>query len=172
MDLCGEMDNMREENVTKKIIKYLKKNNWEIIAYDFPQSGTGIMILPDNNKSTKNKDSIIPDIVAYKNKVCIFFENKNRLVKSDFDKVNNLIQNNRYINNINKFLSQYDVTNIYYGIGLPYDVRINSILEYSQLVDFVLKVSEDESVEIVTDKYNIFYVDGLYGREYKSDKRI
>lgn len=44
---------MREENVTKKIIKYLKKNEWEIISFDFPQSGTGIMILPDDNKSSK-----------------------------------------------------------------------------------------------------------------------
>lgn len=72
---------MREENVTKKIIKYLKKNNWKIIAFDFPQSGTGIMILPDDNKSTKNKESIIPDIVAYKDKICVFFENKDRFVK-------------------------------------------------------------------------------------------
>lgn len=147
---------MREENVTKKLIKYLKKNNWEIIAFDFPQSGTGIMFLPDDNQSTKNKDSIIPDIVAYKDKICVFFENKDRLVKSDFDKVNNLIQNNRYINNIKKFLSKYNVTNIYYGIGLPYDVRTNNIIEYSQLVDFVLKIFENESVEIVIDKYNIF----------------
>ena len=156
MDLYGEMDNMREESVTKKIIKYLKKNNWEIIAFDFPQSGTGVMILPDNNTSSKNKESIIPDIIAYKNKTCVFFENKDRFVKSDFDKVNDLIQNNKYINNINKFLSKYELKNIYYGIGLPYYVKTDNILEHSQLVDFVLKISEDESVEKVIDKYNIF----------------
>lgn len=147
---------MREESVTKKIIKYLKKNNWEIIAFDFPQSGTGVMILPDNNTSSKNKESIIPDIIAYKNKTCVFFENKDRFVKSDFDKVNDLIQNNKYINNINKFLSKYELKNIYYGIGLPYYVKTDNILEHSQLVDFVLKISEDESVEKVIDKYNIF----------------
>ena len=147
---------MREESVTKKIIKYLKKNNWEIIAFDFPQSGTGVMILPDNNTSSKNKESIIPDIIAYKDKTCVFFENKDRFVKSDFDKVNDLIQNNKYINNINKFLSKYELKNIYYGIGLPYYVKTDNILEHSQLVDFVLKISEDESVEKVIDKYNIF----------------
>lgn len=83
---------MREENVTKKIIKYLKKNEWKIISFDFPQSGTGIMILPDDNKSSKNKDSIIPDIIAHKNNICLFFENKDRFVKADFDKVNGFIK--------------------------------------------------------------------------------
>lgn len=156
MDLYGEMGNMREEIVTKKIIKYLKKNNWEIISFDFPQSGTGIMILPDDSKSSKNKNSIIPDIIAYKNYNCLFFENKDRLVKSDFEKVNRLIKENKYINNINKFLSKYEINNIYYGIGLPYSVKTNTILEYSNLIDFVLKIFEDETVEVVVDKYNIF----------------
>ena len=156
MDLYGEMDNMREENVTKKIIKYLKKNKWKIISFDFPQSGTGIMILPDDNKSSKNKDSIIPDIIAHKNNICLFFENKDRFVKADFDKVNGLIENNKYINNINKFLSKYKIDNIYYGVGLPYNVKTNTILDHSNLIDFAIKIFEDETVEIVVDKYNIF----------------
>lgn len=147
---------MKEENVTKKIMKYLKNNGWKIISFDFPQSGTGVMILPDDNESSKNKDSIIPDIVAYKNNICLFFENKDRFVKSDFDKVNGLIKNNRYIKNINKFLSKYEINNIYYGIGLPYDVKTTTILEHSDLIDFVLKIFENETVEIVVDKYNIF----------------
>ena len=43
MALFGEMDKMREERVTKEIIKYLNNNNWFIFSYDFPQSGTGIL---------------------------------------------------------------------------------------------------------------------------------
>ena len=74
MVLYGEMDSMSEERVTKEIIKYLKKNDWLILSYDFPQSGTGTLILPDNSSSEKNKDSIIPDIIAIKDNKCIFFE--------------------------------------------------------------------------------------------------
>lgn len=147
---------MKEENVTKKIIKYLQKNNWEIIAFDFPQSGTGIMILPDNNESSKNKDSIIPDIIAYKEEICVFFENKDRLVKSDFYKINNLRTSNKYINNINTLLSNYKVKKIYYGIGIPEEVNSNKLLEYSELVDFILKVTEDGEIIKGKDKFNIF----------------
>lgn len=114
------------------------------------------MILPDDNKSSKNKDSIIPDIIAHKNNICLFFENKDRFVKADFDKVNGLIENNKYINNINKFLSKYKIDNIYYGVGLPYNVKTNTILDHSNLIDFAIKIFEDETVEIVVDKYNIF----------------
>lgn len=147
---------MREESVTKKIMKYLQKNNWQIIAYDFPQSGTGIMILPDNNISSKNKDSIIPDIVAYRNDICIFFENKDRFVKSDFYKVNSLIVDNKYIKNINKLISNYKVKKIYYGIGLPSESNSSNLVKYGELVDFIIKVSEDEKIEKVIDKYDIF----------------
>lgn len=150
------MDKMREEDVTKKLIRYLKNNEWEIISFDFPQSGTGIMILPDNNISSKNKEAIIPDIIAYKNKVCVFFENKDKLVRSDFEKTNNLICDNKYTKNINKILVRYEVKNIYYGIGLPYNVKTENIKKYSQLVDFVLKIYENETIEKVIDKYNIF----------------
>lgn len=156
MELYGEMDKMREEDVTKKLIRYLKNNEWEIISFDFPQSGTGIMILPDNNISSKNKEAIIPDIIAYKNKICIFFENKDKLVRSDFEKTNNLICDNKYTKNINKILVRYEVKNIYYGIGLPYNVKTENIKKHSQLVDFVLKIYENETIEKVIDKYNIF----------------
>lgn len=147
---------MKEENVTKEIIKYLQKNNWEIIAFDFPQSGTGIMILPDDNKSSKNKNSIIPDIIAYKEEISVFFENKDRLVKSDFYKINDLRIGNKYINNIYKLLSNYKVKKIYYGVGIPEKVKSNKLLEYSELVDFILKVSENGEIIKVKDKFNIF----------------
>lgn len=39
-----------EEKVTINIIKWLKENDWEIICYDFPQSGTGIMLHPQSTR--------------------------------------------------------------------------------------------------------------------------
>ena len=73
MELYGGTDNMSEEEVTKNILKYLKNNNWNIYSYDFPQSGTGIMIKKNNEKNNKNKNSIIPDIIAIKNNTYVFF---------------------------------------------------------------------------------------------------
>ena len=35
---------MREEKVTINIMEWLEKNKWKIICYDFPQSGTGILL--------------------------------------------------------------------------------------------------------------------------------
>jgi hypothetical protein len=57
-----------EEQLTKAILEWLIANNWEIICYDFPQSGTGVSIHPNEElRTTKNKGAIIPDIVAIKN---------------------------------------------------------------------------------------------------------
>ena len=148
---------MREEKVTKEIIKSLKQNGWFIFSFDFPQSGTGCLILPDNSNSNKNKDSIIPDIIAIKNNVCVFFENKDRIVVSDFDKVNALITNNIYINNINKLLRDYNVKEYHYGIGLPNNINTKKLDRLLNKTDFILLVNENDFQLInYYDKYNLF----------------
>ena len=38
------------------------QKGWYIVCFDFPQSGTGILIHPDSGRSEKNKGSINPDI--------------------------------------------------------------------------------------------------------------
>ena len=54
---------MREEQVTKNILDWLEGNGWKIICYDFPQSGTGVLLhLNNSNRTEKNKGGIIPDI--------------------------------------------------------------------------------------------------------------
>lgn len=64
---------MREEQVTKFILKWLLDTNWEIVCFDFPQSGTGHFLHP-NGSTDKNKDTINPDIVAVKDKYCLFLK--------------------------------------------------------------------------------------------------
>jgi hypothetical protein len=80
---------MKEERVTINILNWLESNGWKIICYDFPQSGTGVLLHPnsDENRTTKNKGGIIPDILATRNSVALFFENKDRFVLSDFEKL-------------------------------------------------------------------------------------
>ena len=110
-----------EEQVTKAILIWLEENDWEIICFDFPGSGTGVTLHPNERLgNTKNKGSFIPDIVAIKNEIVIFFENKDRFVLSDFIKVQNLKNNNDYSNSIQIFLAKFEYSKILYGVGLAH----------------------------------------------------
>ena len=93
------MVKMTEEQVTKTVLDWLIGNNWEIITYDFPQSGTGKYLHPNKeirNRETKNEKSFIPDIVAVRNTTALFFENKNRFFLDDFIKLKNIREDNIY----------------------------------------------------------------------------
>lgn len=104
---------MTEEQVTKALLQYLTDNGWHIVCFDFPQSGTGRILHPNNANGEKNKDSIIPDIVAVKNNVSLFFENKDRFYFPDYIKINEMIVNNQYTNAIDKLLSDYKIESIF-----------------------------------------------------------
>lgn len=136
---------MREEQVTKYILKWLISYKWEIVCFDFPQSGTGRFLHP-NDKSQKNKGAINPDIVAVRDKKCVFFENKDRYYHPDFKKINELIVDNSYTDAINSLLSAYDVDEYYYGIGLPENKYSNNAKKDSKLVDFIIGVKEDGTI--------------------------
>lgn len=56
---------MREEEVTMILVKCLKKRGWKILSFDYPGSGTGFR-LHKNGTNYKNKDTIVPDIIAVK----------------------------------------------------------------------------------------------------------
>ena len=67
---------MNEAKLTKKSISFLKSTGWNIIAFDYPQSGTGKNFKSSSRcvkENQKNKEHIIPDILAVKNKVMILF---------------------------------------------------------------------------------------------------
>lgn len=146
---------MTEEHVTKAIMAKLMSNGWHIVCFDFPQSGTGRVLHPNSADGEKNKDSIIPDIVAVKETVGIFFENKDRFYYPDYQKVNGLIEDNQYTNAISLLLHDYDVRNIYYGIGLPTIKHKKKSQESAELVDFIVGVEEDRSVTVLYNPQNI-----------------
>lgn len=137
---------LTEEKVTKTIIKWLVKRGWEIIAFDFPQSGTGIALHP-NNTTSKTEGIIIPDIIAYKNGVVLDFENKSKFVLDDFLKIDFLKNTKLYNSAYNKILSNHPYNIIYYGIGLPYNSNnYNKTFENIKYIDFVLFVNKDGDV--------------------------
>lgn len=150
---------LTEEQVTKLILIWLEANGWKIICFDFPQSGTGTVLHPNSNirESTKNKGGFIPDIVAVKNNIAVFFENKDRFVFSDFEKVNVLKTHNNYSNSLNELLKNYEIENIFYGIGLPFQKKYeNKISENLQMTDFIVLVEDNKEIKIGFETKQIF----------------
>lgn len=147
---------MREEQVTKSILSWLFDRQWKIVCFDFPQSGTGKILHPNESCGEKNKGAIIPDIVAVKDQKCVFFENKDRFFIADYKKQNDLKMKNEYSNAIKSLLDRYDVQYIYYGIGLPACKHTKRSRESSVLVDFILTVAEDKNVHVAYDVKEIF----------------
>ena len=140
---------MTEEQVTKALLQYLTDNGWHIVCFDFPQSGTGKVLHPNNADGEKNKDSIIPDIGAVKNTISLFFENKDRFYLPDYKKINELIVDNQYTNAIDNLLSDYRIEKIFYGIGLPTEKHKEKSKESAHLVNFILGVNTDRSIEFL-----------------------
>ncbi len=149
---------MTEEQITLALIEWLSSKGWEIICYDFPQSGTGISLHPnDEIRTTKNKGAMIPDIVAIKGTTVLFLENKDRFVLSDFFKLNELRTGSDYSASLSKLLKHYKVTNIYYGVGLPNTENVcKKIRDQQEMIDFALCVNTNKSVKVNFQATSIF----------------
>jgi len=147
-----------EEQLTKALLDWLELNDWKIICFDFPQSGTGVSLHPNKNlRIGKNKDTFIPDIVAIKNDTAIFFENKDRFVLNDFNKIQNLRQNNNYSNSIAKLLADFEYSHIFYGVGLVYSNNTEQKTnEQADKIDFAIFFHMDKRIQIFYDPNEIF----------------
>jgi hypothetical protein len=149
---------MREERVTINILNWLERNGWKIVCYDFPQSGTGVLLHPnsDENRTTKNKGGIIPDILATRNSVALFFENKDRFVLSDFEKLKEIKTLGNFSNSLYAILSDFNVTSVYYGVGIPaIEKHIKKSLENIDGIDFLISTLENGEIEIKFDKNEV-----------------
>lgn len=149
---------MKEEKVTKNILEWLIELNWSIVCYDFPQSGTGV-ILHQNNELhiSKNKGGIIPDIIAVKNGVALFFENKDRFYQPDFEKLFKIKTEKNYSDSLDLLLSNHNISSILYGIGIS-DIKkeVDKCKLNIDKVDFLISTNENKDVTIHYDVYGIF----------------
>lgn len=149
---------MREERVTINIMNWLEEIDWQIVCYDFPQSGTGVLLHPNgDNRTEKNKGGIIPDIIAVKGNVALFFENKDRFYQPDFDKLFEIKTENNFSDSLNQLLSEFSISNIVYGIGIP-DVKKHIEKSKTQLdkIDFLITTNDNKNVEVLYDIEKVF----------------
>lgn len=147
-----------EEQVTKAILNWLEANDWEIICFDFPQSGTGVSLHPNQElRTTKNKGAFIPDIVAIKKGVVLFFENKDRFVLTDFIKVQELKKTADYTVSIVKFLADFTYSKVFYGVGLAHSDKIEQKTnEHLDKIDFAVFSQQDNTIKVTFDPNRLF----------------
>ena len=140
---------MTEEFITKRIINYLLINDWEIIAFDFPQSGTGRMLHPNNQfADSKNMGGIIPDIISQKGNTGIIIENKDRFYPKDFFKISSLINDDDYSNAIDDVFAG-NTENLKSGIGLPLSVADKIPDNLKEIVDYIYGVKSNGQIELI-----------------------
>jgi hypothetical protein len=147
-----------EEQATKAILDWLEENDWKIICFDFPQSGTGVSLHPNEElRTTKNKGAFIPDIVAIQNGNVTFFENKDRFVLEDFIKVQDLRNNNDYSNSIERLLAEFEYSKIFYGIGLVYSENTEQKTNlHLDKIDFAILYHANKTIKIQFDPNKLF----------------
>jgi hypothetical protein len=142
---------VKEEFVTKSIMLFLKEKEYFIIAFDFPQSGTGILLHPD--KHIDKNDGIKPDIIAVKGNKLIVMENKNRYCKSDFMKLCKLKKGIDYTGDMEKLHRQYDATLLKVGVGVPDKIKIiEKATSCEHMIDFIIAVSQNGSCKVLLEE--------------------
>ena len=147
---------LTEEQVAKSIIRWLVRNGWTIIAFDFPQSGTGRCLHP-NDTDSKTDGIWIPDIVAHKGRNLVFFENKDRFVYNDFEKVIRLKNTTCYSMAIKDVTQGYEYDNIYYGIGFPQSLsNISKAASNLNMIDFLVTAIDKDNASVEYDPHHIF----------------
>jgi hypothetical protein len=147
---------LKEENITKAIISWLEKNDWSIICFDFPQSGTGKILHSNFRTDSKNKDSIIPDIIAIKSGVVVFFENKDRFFFPDFQKLENIRKENSYSKSLDQLLKPNNYSVVYFGVGVPVTPKnLEELKKNKGMVDFIIN-SDGRTTTTYYQKQEIF----------------
>jgi hypothetical protein len=133
---------MNEEFITKAIMKFLVKQGFCIVSFDFPQSGTGILLHPDNTND-KN-DGIKPDIIASKGNILTVMENKDRYWKRDFEKLHQLKESGSYAKALEQLHIAHKTSSLIVGVGIPnVESTIVKAISTKSFVDFIVSVDSN-----------------------------
>ncbi|MBE6060273.1 MAG: hypothetical protein E7215_08895 [Clostridium sulfidigenes] len=154
---------MSEENITIELVRILRGLGWDIISFDFPQSGTGLDLKP-NDSNEKNKDNYKPDIIVAKDGIALITENKVNYYEYDITKLNTLRETEIYSNSLDAILSPYNVELVYYGAALKLNKKNKEKLDNKKSkIDFSLLYDESKKVFIIN------YLETNY---VENDKRL
>jgi hypothetical protein len=161
MEPFGEMHKVPESIVTIAIIEWLEHSGWDILAFDYPQSGSGVLLKSrddweDRDASSKGS-GVIPDIIGIKDTQIIVFENKVDFRLSDFEKIASMRTSRAYEESILKLATPSTGLIILYGVGLSATKRtLSKSLNFSHLVDFVVVVDKDRHINVLFDHHRVY----------------
>jgi Holliday junction resolvase len=106
---------------------------------------------------TKNKGGIIPDIIAVKKKTAVFFENKDRYVESDFEKIRKIKSSGKYSEGLSRLLKQFASDTLFFGIAYASSINDDQRgLKNLENIDFLLTVNINSSINILSDPFKLF----------------
>jgi len=108
---------IREETITIRLVQGLKRADWRIIAFDFPGSGTGIDLHP-NNENHKTKGIYRPDLIAYKQGIGIVTENKVEYDDYDICKLIDMRETGNYSAALTRAFNGLRVEQVQFGVVL------------------------------------------------------
>lgn len=137
---------MNEEQVTEAAEEYLEAEGWTMFAVDYPTSGSGLRLHPnDREAGTKHSGSIVPDIVAYREDTVLIVESKPYFDRDDAEKLAE-IANGRFSNSLEKRLYSTDVNEVDTALAFPKDDQHAVEEELLEEVDYLLLVRENSLV--------------------------
>jgi len=140
---------MDEELITTSAVDFLEKGGWCILSYDFPQSGTGCILHPDEwQAKTKNLDSIIPDIIARKDKIGLISENKVDYYQPDIEKLKN-IRAGHYSEDIAAVFGRDSIDKLILGLCLRKTPKNVEKIEHERRnIDFYITLDTNHLCEL------------------------
>ena len=143
------MEAVTEELVTLSIIRFLKSMKFDIISFDFPQSGTG-MVLHPNNRLGKNEGVLIPDVIAKNSTKLLILEDKDHYDRSDVVKLRKLKTGETHSREIDKLVDEFALVSVAYGIGIPDEPKhVDRAKKEACDLDVILAVDAERNVVAV-----------------------
>lgn len=110
---------MKEEQVTEAIENHLKKAGWTMFAVDYPTSGSGLRLHPnDREAGTKHGGSIVPDVVAYRKSTVLVVESKPYFDTKDAAKLLR-ISDGRYSESLHRRVYATEIKTIQTALAFP-----------------------------------------------------
>lgn len=138
---------MNEEFVTDNLIDYLRERGWDILSFDYPESGTGVVLhLNSKENHSKNQNSIIPDIIANKEEKLLVMENKTYYSRKDLDKLNK-VKDGGLEDSLKRNFPKTNWETVITGVGCPKSMDDLERLKDSNL-DYVAEVDQEGNSEI------------------------
>jgi len=137
---------MNEEQVTEVAEEYLEGKGWTMFAVDYPTSGSGLRLHPnDREDGTKHSGSIVPDIVAYRGETLLIVESKPYFDRNDAEKLAEIAEG-RYSESLERRVYSTEVAEIETALAFPKEHQSAVREELLDKVDYLLLVESDAPV--------------------------